>query len=415
MFYTQLFRDDGSGGSGGGLQNLVEGLQELDNIPSGGDTRTPEQIEAEKVETQQAAIKLEAFENDGITLKAGYMKDDKGLVQKDPDFKPATAPVEGLDDKGELLAGYKKDEQGNVIRDPDYKEAPLTPEEQTEAFWAAVNKITGDDLDIEYPPNVDPISPEGIAYYTKVIRDDAAQAFEAYLQQNFARPWAYMLHYKNGGSDETFFNDKGTGYQLPAQETFDASADLQTAVYKHELKMKGLDDDSIESLVAKAIKDNKLKEKADAAYKTIDDAQKKQIDDIAKLDTQKKETTTKAITALVEKIDQAIAGKDLRFVIPDTEKKSFREFAINAMRYDAGTGTFSVVHKVEGDQLNEILEALFFQHKKGDLKSLVEKQSKTNAAQSLKLRMKPAGGGTGSGGTVDKGAGEFIPLSAMTQ
>lgn len=407
MYYTRFMREDGAGTGGGGLQSLMDNIL-LDNPPvdpppsdppKDPPGETPEAKAARELASAQEAIKKEAFLEDGITLKPGYLKDaTTGAVSKDPNY---TEPVEGADENGEPLPGYKKDADGKIVVDPDYKAPELTAAEEGKQFFDAVKVITGDeDLEIEFPENMDPLSPEGLAYYTKVIREDASQMFEQFLQVSDPRSYAYMVHRKNGGTDEDFFNEKG--FVLPNKEEFDASADMQTAVYKHDLKVKGLDDEAIDALVQKAIKDNKLKDKADAAYTTIDKAQKKQLDDITKLDAERTEANNTAINGMIARVDKAI-GAELRFVIPESDKKPFREFVIANMRYapaDNGTGTFSIVQKIDEPSLNSLMESLFFQYKKGDLKAIISKQVKTEAAQNIRLRMKTnqAAPGGGSGG-----------------
>lgn len=411
--YTRFLREPNPGDTGGGLQSLVDGLQ----TPLGDITdppqKTADEITAEQKATEQTALKAEAFEADGTTLKGGYVKAADGTLSKDPNYTPsATAPIEGLDENGALLPGYKKDDTGAVIIDPDYKELELDDAAQATAFFERVNAITGDDIEIEYPDGMDPLSPEGIAHYTQIIREDAAIMFEEHLKTKDPRAYAYFLHRAAGKPDEEFLNGNA-GFVLPVPAEFNASADMQAAVFKYSLKVQGLDDDSIDVLVKKAITDNKLKEKADAAYKLIDDGQKQQLLDINKETEAIEKAADIAISGFLGKVDKAIAT-DLNFIVSEADKPVFRKFVIDNLRYDSGTGSFSLVQKIAEDQLNVVLESLFFQHKKGDLKALVAKQAKTISAQSLRLKLKDNNGNPGSGKSGLKTDDNFIPLSAMT-
>jgi len=413
--YTRFLREANPGDGGGGLQNLVnelgDNIPDITDPPEGG--KTDDQIK-EADAAAQTALKAEALNADG-TVKPGYIKADDGTISKDANYQPAAdEPEEGVDENGNLLPGYKKDAEGKVIVDPDYKPTELTPEEEAAAFFERVNAITGDtDFVVEYPEGVSPLSPEGIAHYTAAVREDAAIAFEEYLAQKDPRAWAYMLHRAAGKPDDEFLGN-AQGFVLPSQEDFDKSADLQASILRYDLKAKGNDDESVEFLVKKAIADNKLKEKADIAYKYINEEQQKELAANLKATAEKDIATDKAIGTFVGKVDKAIAG-ELKFIVPEQDKGAFRQFVIDNLRYDEGTGTFSVVQKIADDQLNTVLESLFFQHKKGNLKSLIEKQAKTIASQTLKLKLTTETGGPGSGKGANKSETGYIPLSEMTQ
>lgn len=407
--YTRFLREDGAGGTGGGLGDLVNTLTNPQPLPDSPPEKTDAQL-AEEAAATQTALKAEALEADG-TLKPGYIQAADGTISKDENYKATPVPAEGLDANGNLLPGYIKDADGKISIDPAYEPAEMTEEEETAAFFERVNAITGDALEIEYPAGVSPLSPEGIAHYTNVIREDAANTFEQYLQQKDPRGYAYLVHRANGGSDEDFMKGPG-GFVLPTPEEFEASADLQASVYRHNLKAQGLDDESIEVLIKKAITDSKLKERADAAFKVIDDAQKRQLTDTTLKAEEADKAANNAINSFLGKVDSAI-DSNLKFIIPDAEKPVFRKFVVDNLRYDEGTGSFSVVQKVPDDQLNIVLESLFFQHKKGNLKSLVEKQAKTIASQSLRLKLKSVNGGPGSGQSGAKSEDNFVPLGSL--
>lgn len=409
MYYTKFLRDTAAleGGSGG-LQGLVEGLQNLGDPPVPDSGKSADQLAAEAAEAEQTALKAEALDAEG-KIKPGYLQDATGKISKDATYvAPAPEPEEGMDADGNLLPGYKKDDTGKVVVDPDYKVPEITEEEQVKEFFDRVAAITGDPIEIEYPEGVDPLSPEGIAHYTSVIREDAALAFEEYLQKKDPRAYAYMLHRAAGKPDDEFLSGN-TGFVLPTQDDFDKSADLQAAVFKYNLKVQGLDDESIDVLVKKAIADNKLKEKADAAYKYIDEEQKKQLGNLTKETEDREKAADQAIAGFLGKIDKAIST-ELNFIVSEQDKPVFRQFVIDSLRYDEGTGSFSIVQKIPDDQLNTMLESLFFQHKKGNLKALVQKQAKTITAQNLRLKLNNVNGGPGSGKAGEKADENFIPL-----
>ncbi len=403
MYKTVLFRDPNDGGGAGGfsLADLTDpnkpGIKPGDPPP-----KTPDE---EAAAAQEALVK-EATDDTGA-LKPGYVKDTvTGLVSKDPNYTPpADDPVEGADDKGEPLPGYKKDDTGKIVVDPDYK-APEVDE--VKEFFTALDNITGSPVEVEYPENVDPLSPEGFAIRDAAIREDAAIKFEQYLAIKDPRAYAYAVHRSNGGSDEEFMAGN-KGFVLPTKEELAESIDLQTAIYKHDLKSRGLDDDTVEVLVKKAITDSKLKEKAEAAFTSIEKQDADLAKRIADADIERKKKDDEAIAGIVNKVKAGIT-EGLKFIVPETDKAAFEKFIIDNLRYDSDSGTFALVQKV-GDNLNTMMDALFFQYKKGDIKTLVEKQAKTQAAQSLRARISRNNGGTGGGKAPENNSEKFIPLS----
>lgn len=416
MTIIRLFREGGAGGDGGGLS--LQDVLDPEKKGAGGeltDLEKQQQLDQQEAQAQEALVK-EATNTDG-TLKEGYIKDaTTGKVSKDPNFTPPQP--EGLNADGTLKEGYIKDKDGNVIKDPAAKPAeddePLTPEQEAEVFFETLEKITGNKLEIKYPEGVDPLSAKGLAMREVAVMEHAQVEFERYIEKTFPRSYALMLHTKNGGTEEEFFTNTSAGFTLPDKAVFDASADLQTAVYRHDLKVKGLDTEAIDALVEKAIKDNKLKEKADTAYTTIDTYQKKQVEDAAKINEQQEATQAAAIKTMLAKVDESITNNS-RFVIPDTDKPAFKQFVIDNLRYDKSTGKFSLVQAIEPESITQMVEALFFQHKKGDLKSLIIKQAKTQAAQNIRARVNSKGITPGGGAGPEKTDTNFLPLSDVVK
>jgi len=412
MTTIRFFREGGAGDSGAGgttLQNIIDIQQAGGAAPS--PTLTEQQLAEQKLaaQTAQEALVKEATNDDG-TLKPGYIKDaTTGIVTKDETY---VAPVEGLNDDGTLQEGYKKDEQGNVIKDPDYKPTELTDEQKIEQFFDTVKSITGNELVVEYPEGVDPLTPQGIAIRDNVLIEQAQIQFEEHLAATDPRGYAYLLHRKNGLPDEDFFGDN-KGFILPAKADFEASADMHAAVLRHDLRSRGLDNDTVELLVKDAITKNQLKEKATTAYTNIEADQKKVLDNITKYNAEREMAQNNAISGMVKSLDETI-NSATKFVIPDADKPAFRKYVLDSLRYDAQSNTFSLVQKIEGESLAQTVEALFFQHKKGDLKALIERKAKTQTAQNIRLKTGVSNPVPGSGKSATQTAGGFIPLSQIT-
>lgn len=324
---------------------------------------------------------VEGINPDG-SVKDGYQKNEDGTVVKKAD--PSTpAPVEGLNADGTLQEGYEKLDDGTVQKIAD------VPADEPD-FFEAVEKYSGVKIAVEYPEGVDPVSPEGVAIREKAAMELGATNFEKYIQETNPRAYAFFLHTMNGGQEKDFFEGTNSGYTLPAKETLNDSADAQAAVYKYDLTSRGLDEETADAIVAKAIKDNKLLEKSLASYGTIETAQRKQLEDAQRLAKELEEKEKTDITTLNTRVAKAVS-EELSFVVPETERPVFQKFINDNIRYD--NGKFYIVQELGNETLKNQLEALLFQYKKGDLSKVIKKQAATQTAQRLRLQANAASGG----------------------
>jgi hypothetical protein len=356
-------------------------------------------------------VKEYVTEKDGLnrdgTLKEGYLREDgTDRIYKDPDYK---APLEGLNQDGTLKEGYSRDAQGNVIKDDSGTAGQEDEDETGEKYIGAVEAITGRKYEIEYPEGVHPTSPEGMAHRENVIREHAMLEFEQHLKTNDPRAYAYALHRAAGGTDEDFFGDN-KGFQLPDQALMATSADMQAAVYKHELLTKGLDPSAAQILVDAATKDNTLATKADSAWKLLDKAQKDQLQLLQAQQDKANKEYTDSVAEITRSILEGIKS-EMGFVVPEAQQAEFQRFALSHLRYD--NGKFYIVQELSKDNRKQSLESLFFQFAKGDLTKIVTKASTTKAVQRLRLKVDAGKKGPGSGGDNDTNVGKNLPLSQI--
>lgn len=403
MFTIRMFRDP-----------LPPGIGDLGEPGDFPDLNEEEQKQkaAEAETAAQEAIKLEALNTDG-SLKEGYEKDADGKIIKTA-APAADDPVEGLNADGTLMEGYKLGADGKTPEKIDPAAKPedeeLTAEQEAELFFTTVKDITGIDLPVEYPAGVEPLSPQGIAHRDQVLIKYGAERLEDIIREKDPRAYAYMVHRSNGGTDAEFMTEN-TGFNLPSVAEMDASAVMQEAVYRHDLKSRGLDDDSIKALVDKAIKDSVLKDKATAAHKGIDEAQKAQEKTIEKRAEEAKTRQTEDIKLMTDAVKESINSMALQ--VPQTEKTAFVDHVLkNLMTYDDSTGNFFIQQKVDPKSLPQMLDTLFFQFKKGNLKDLVQKQAKTEAAQNIRLKLTDKDKGKG-GAKAPLKPNEHIPLGEL--
>jgi hypothetical protein len=321
------------------------------------------QAQAATAETAYNELVKEATNTDG-SLKPGYVKNAEGKVEKDPNSTPADDP-NADEDEGD--------------------------------FWEDVNKLHGVDYAVEYPEGVDPVSPEGAYHREKVIMKQAIDNFENYLKESDPRSYAYMLHRQAGGSDEDFFSQKT--FSLPEYTTFKDNADVQVSVYKSSLIGKGIDAESAQVLVDKAIKDGKLFDYANAAYNDVKASHEKELKLIEEANQKEQQVYQTSVNKLNQSLTVAIQeGKGMNIMIPDTDKQNFLQFVRETVEYDSKSKKFLLVQPVEDSDLNRQLEALYLLYKKGDLKSLIQREAQTQNVKKLKRVIQKSGNGHNSGG-----------------
>lgn len=387
------FLDPGADGANGGgvdpsKQPTLSDLTDPNYKPV-TDLETAAQKAKADAKVAQDAIDAEATNEDG-SLKEGYVKSDDGKISKDPNYKPA--------DEGDTDDGVADDD--NNDDDPT-------------AFWADVDKLRGEPIEVTYPDGVDPLSPEGVYHREKVVEERAVMKFEDYLKKSDPRAYAYMLHRQAGGDDEVFFSNKT--FSLPEYDAFKDSVDVQARLYKSSLVSKGLDDDTAQMAVDKAIKDGALFTKADAEYKA---AVKNQEQELAEIENQRQEAEqnyTKNVNQFSQTLSTAISeGKGMKFIIPDTDKANFLNFVKERVEYDGSQGKFLLVQRVENETLTQQLESLYFLYKKGDLNGLIKNQAQTQTVKKLKRAVDASKGKTTPGAeTKQPNNGGFVPLGSL--
>jgi len=339
--------------------------------------------------------------------------DQKAADEKAAADKAAAdaAGTEGVNPDGTLMDGYTKNEDGTITKTvadaPAADDAPA--DDSPEDFFADVDKLHGTTLKVEYPEGVEPFSPEGIYHREKVVAANAVESFEAYLKQSDPRSYAYMLHRQAGGDDETFYANKT--YSLPEYSTFKDNSDLQVKLYKSSLLSKGLDDDTAQMAVDKAIKDGVLFDRADAAYKTAEQSHEAELKRIEAAQEQAEQAYTSNVNQLNQTLTTVInEGKGMRFIIPDTDKANFTSFVKQHVEYE--DGKFLIVQRI-GDNLTQQLESLYLLYKKGDLNDLIKNKAQTQNVQRFKRSVEKSKQTPGSGADNPKPNGGFIALGSL--
>jgi len=317
--------------------------------------------------------------------------------------------TEAKNEDGSLKPGYVEID-GKITKDPAYQPADDNDDDSPEKFFEDVNKLHGVDLKIEYPEGVDPYSPAGVHYRDKAMMDIGIQDFENHLKRTDPRGYAYMLHRQAGGSDDTFFTNKT--FSLPEYDTLKDNIDSQVRLYKSSLVLKGLDEDTAQIVVDKAIKDGVLYNKADEAYKAIEQADADSLKAIEQAQAAAEQEYLASINNFNQRLTTSVVeGKGMKFIIPDTEKTAFTKFVKEHIEYDGATKKFLIVQKIE-DSLDKQLEAMYLLYKKGDLSGLIQRSAETkNVARFKRVVDKSKTQAASGSDTSHKGA--FVALGDL--
>ncbi len=270
---------------------------------------------------------------------------------------------------------------------PPGEEIVDPPEEQdtpTEDFWEVTEKITGRPVPVTYPEGVEPDTPEGAAVRENAVREQAYDDFDKDLKARNPRGYAFMIHLENGGSEEDFFS-RGGGFLLPERVTIDESVDVQTAVYRQDLLDKGLDVDTVEAIVQKAIKDSKLKDRAVDAYERMQTAQEKYLADLELAKKAREAELVSAHDSIAARIEKAVAN-EISLVVPEAERPTFKKYVIDNLQYDPTTKKYYITQELDTENIKSQVEALLYTMKKGDFSKLIQRKSETVAAQRLRLQ-----------------------------
>lgn len=303
----------------------------------------------------------------------------KGL---NPDGSPKTAATETK--TAEQLAT----EAANVTagKNPDGTEivaaTEMTDDEMVADFFAKIDAKSGMPVKVEYPAGVDPLSPDGVYIRDQVVREQAKLEFQQSIRAGNPRGYAYMLHLENGGTDEEFLG-KGVGLSLPERTLVETDVAAQTMLMKLDLKAKGIDDDTITTIVEKAVKDNKLKEKSLLAYDGIATDQKNQLLLIEQREQQSIAREQQLSTAFFSSADKIMPN--MRLIVPDADKPGFKAFMDENVRID--NGQIYLIKPINAENLQQTMEAMFLMFKNGDLSKIVQKQAATLTSQRLRTSL----------------------------
>lgn len=350
------------------------------------------ELEADDNGTSGAGSSINTDNNEGNNESATGAEGGQGPKENNGEEK------KGEDDKGE--------DEGDEGKNPgDEGDGNVDPLE----FYKQVDALHGFELKVEYPDGVDPLSPEGLHIRDRALIAHAQTEFDEYLRETDPRAYAYMLHRQAGGTDEEWAATPSIS--LPSYDTFKNSVDLQKQVLLKDLVAKGNSEDDAKMIVEKAVTDQKLFERSEAAYKAREAAEARALENAERAAIAAREQEAAAVQSIVGGIEDIVMNSKVsNIVIPDAKRAPFAEYLKQNLHFDGEN--FYLSKALTKETLAEEIQAAYFGFVKGDLKEVVARAVKTEATKGLRLRVQSTKQGP-KAGEGSKGAGGYVPLGDL--
>lgn len=297
--------------------------------------------------------------------------------QQQQDKPPGTEdkkPEEG-EDTGENA----NDQEGTDDENGDEQEDPA-------AFYAEISKLRGDNFEFKFPQDVDPTTPAGVHHAINQVLEHELDNFENDLMKGDPRAYAYMLHRANGGNDEDFFATKTE--VLPEWDVLKGSVDLQQAFYRRVLARKEIAPEEADLIVKNAIEKNKLTAVVETEYnrmKKQDEDQARQLLKVSEENQRRQEQMINRMGAVLQ--EKIIDNKGLGITIPDAKRGNFLQFVNQLVHLDAATGQWYLQQTITNDNINPLLESLYYLSVGGNMNEIISNRAKAENVKQLKLNM----------------------------
>lgn len=345
------------------LLNPVE--EEVEIQDQEGEEEEVEEEKPKKVSKKEPPVKK-------VVSKKTKPAEEK--VEEEPEDEDK--PIE------ELVKSKKK------VKPTEEPEEEEEGEEATEEdFWGAVEKITGNSVDVDFA-GVDPISPQGVALREKAVAERAVDEFLDQLQAKQPKVYKAFEHAMAGGSIEDLFTPGEKDYSKVAiKEDDEDHAKLVLREYYQKRgitnegrlqRMIAADEESEEGLVKQAqgaLQEMKVSQETEQKEKFEQQKIRKQRQDA--LDDK-----------MVGDINTTINSLQLaNFKIPTRkEAEEFSSFVRERLQRD-GSGGYLFITPIEPGNLEKQLQTEYFRFKKGDLEKLITTKAITKNTENLKLRI----------------------------
>lgn len=313
-----------------------------------------------------------------LDKKPGVQQTQPGVEEKKPEEQKKPEDEEKKED---VKPEEKEDEdKEDELEEGDEEEA--SPEE----FYGEVSKLRGDNFQFKFPEGIDPTTPAGVHHAFNQLMEHEFERFEQDLVRRDPRAYAYMLHRDNGGSDEDFFATKTE--VLPEWDVLKNSVDLQQAFYRRVLARKEIDADQSDIIIKDLITKNKLGAVVEGEYNRMrkqDEDQARELLKVNEQNQQKQQQMVNRMGSLLQ--EKIIENKGLGITIPDAKRGGFLQFVNQLVHMDPNTGQFYLQQAITSDNMNALLEAMYYLSVGGNMDDIISNRAKAQNTNQLKLRM----------------------------
>lgn len=354
---------------------------ETENLlnPVDEDEETQDQEEVEQEDEEE----IEEEKPKKVSKKEPAKKvTSKKTAKAEPEEEPGDEdePIEELAKKAKKGIKAVQDTEDEP---EEVEEEPAAPED----FWGAVEKITGNSVDVDFG-DIDPISPQGVAIREKALQEKAVDDFLDNLQAKQPKVYKAFEHAMAGGSIEDLFTPGEKDYSkvvIKEDDEEHAKQVLREYYQKRNITNEGriqrmitADEESEEGLIKQAqgaLQEMKLSQETDQKEKL--EQQKIRAQRQAALDDK-----------MIGEVETTINSLQLAsFKIPTRkEAEEFSSFVRKSLQRD-GSGGYLFITPIEPGNLEKQLQTEYFRFKKGDLDKLITTKAITKNTEALKLRI----------------------------
>lgn len=298
-----------------------------------------------------------------------------------PEKKKKVAPKPPADEEEEQ---EEEEEETTKDGEDDNQDDP----EEAQKFFEEVEKITGQEIDVDYG-DVNPLSPQGVAIREKAIRESALDGFLEDMEVKYPMVFKALTHASNGGNVADLFTT-ATGRDYSTVQIGEKDEPLAKEILKEYFKSKGIKSDArISRLIQDAEEsDEGIITEAKAVLQELKDEQEEKRNKVLEEQKLVKEADQKRDKLLVSAIDEVLeTGKLGTFKIPSRQEAAdFKKFVIQNVR-KTPDGKYELAMGLDSSNMEKVLQAHYFQFKKGDLDKLIQIKASTVGAQKLKLKL----------------------------
>lgn len=289
--------------------------------------------------------------------------------------------------------------------------------EKAQQFFEEVEKITGQEIDVDYG-DVNPLTPQGVAIREKAIREAVLDGFLEDMEVKYPMIFKALTHANNGGNVADLFTT-ATGRDYSTVQIGDKDEPLAKEILKEYFKSKGIKSDvRISRLIQDAEEsDEGVIAEARSVLTELKEEQETKRNEILEKQKVVKEGEQKRDKLLVSAIDEVLeTGKLGTFKLTGRQEAAdFKKFVIQSVR-KTPDGKYELAMPLDSGNMEKVLQAHYFQFKKGDLEKLIQIKATTVNTQRLKLKLEAEKAKQKSSGSGASGAaGGKLSFDDFTQ